>query len=47
MTLNKLCKYTCALANQAIYPFGIGKLVPAISRGNSALRSVSGDEVGG
>ena len=33
MTLSKLRKYTCALANQAIHPFGVGKLVPAICRG--------------
>ena len=25
-----------ALANQAIHPFGVGKLVPAISWGNNA-----------
>ena len=30
MTLSKLCTYTCTLANQAIHPFGVGKLVPAI-----------------
>ena len=47
MTLSKLCTYTCALGNQAIHPFGVGKLVPAICRGNSALRSVRGGEVGG
>ena len=30
MTLSKLCTYTYALAIQAIHPFGVGKLVPAI-----------------
>ena len=30
MTMNKLCTYTCALANQAIPPSGVGKLAPAI-----------------
>ena len=33
MTLSKSCTYTCAQANQAIHPFGVGKLVPAICRG--------------
>ena len=48
MTLSKLCTYTCAIASQAIHPFVVGKLVPAICRGNSAtLRSVKGGEVGG
>ena len=32
MTLGKLCTYTFALANQAIHPFAVGKLVPAICR---------------
>ena len=32
MTLNKLCTYTRFLLNQAIYPLGVGKLVPAICR---------------
>ena len=26
-----------ALANQAIHPFGVGKLVPALSRGDNAF----------
>ena len=30
MTLSKLCTYTYALANQALHPFGVGKLVPEI-----------------
>ena len=30
---NNLGQRLCALANQAIHPFGVGKLVPAISRG--------------
>ena len=47
MTVSKLCTYTCDLANQAIFPFGVGKLVPEMCRGNSALRSVKGGEVGG
>ena len=29
---NAMCVH-CALAHQAIHPFGVGKLVPAISRG--------------
>ena len=33
MTLSKICTYTCAPANQAIHPFGVGKLIPAICRG--------------
>ena len=32
MTLSKLCTYT-ALANQAIHPFLVGKLVQAICQG--------------
>ena len=28
ITLSKLCTYTFSLANEAIHPFGIGKLVP-------------------
>ena len=32
MTLSKLYTYTCALANQAIHPFGVGKFVPPIYR---------------
>ena len=47
MTLSKLCTYTRALANQAISPFGVSKLIPAICRDNSVLRSVRGGEVGG
>ena len=39
--------YTFVLANQTIHRFGVGKLVPAICRGNSALRSVRGGEGGG
>ena len=34
-----------ALANQAIHPFGVGKLVSAISRGNNA-QTVMGIVVG-
>ena len=33
MTLSKSCTYTCALANQAIHPLGVGKLVTAICLG--------------
>ena len=47
MTVSKLCTYTCALAIQAIHPFGVGKLVPAIYLGNSTLLSVRGGEVDG
>ena len=36
MTLNKLCTYTCALANQAIHPLRVGKLVPQFVGGNNA-----------
>ena len=39
LILNIWAKVMCvqfALANQAIHPFGVGKLVPAISRGNNA-----------
>ena len=28
MTPSKLCTYTCALANQAIHPFAVDKLIP-------------------
>ena len=33
MTRSILCTYTRALANQAIHPLGVGKLVPEICRG--------------
>ena len=33
VTLSKLCTYKCALANQAIYPFRVCKLVPKICCG--------------
>ena len=33
ISLSKLCTYTCALANQAMHPIAVGKLVPAICRG--------------
>ena len=47
MTLSKLCTYTCALANQAIHPFGSVNWYQQFIGGNSALRSVMGGEVGG
>ena len=48
MTLSNLCRYTCVPVNQAINPFGIGKLVPEICRGVLVLlRRVRGSEVGG
>ena len=31
-TLSKFCTYTCVLAIQAIHPFRVGKLGPAICR---------------
>ena len=33
MIMSKLYTYTCALANQAIHPFGVDKLVLVICRG--------------
>ena len=47
MTLSKICTYTSSVANQAIHPFGINKLVPKFLGGNNVLRSVMGGEVGG
>ena len=40
MTLNMLCTYTCALANQAIHPFWVSKLVPTICPGINACGDV-------
>ena len=42
MTLSKLYTYTCALANQAIHPFGVGKLVQAKLLGVIVLFAVLG-----
>ena len=47
MTLNTLCTYTRAIANQTIHPFGVGKLIMADCRGNSTLPSARSGEEGG
>ena len=42
ITLNKLWRYTCVLANQAIHPFGFGKLVSVICSWVIVLYAVLG-----
>ena len=45
MTLNKLCTYSCVLANQTNYPLGVGKLYRQFLRDSTVVRNVRDGEV--